>query len=320
MNLIPVTSSPFIIGPYSRTISANTSNYNVYTAFVAKYAVPPASVVLEVTVNPGVVVSASSTATAAMVWGTAWTGTPLFTLINNGTIVGKGGNGAYKTNSATDGGPALTLSAIAQAVSIINQNGSIFGGGGGGGKGGFGNFFFPSGGYGSGDDASFGNGAIYVGSSNGGGGAPGGIGSSSSTGFFAPTSYAYIRNSTMGDQALSNTLGYITVTPAFQEMTVSQLAGVGVDGSTSTFGVGGHSFIAFGTLGNIDSGSGGNGGDFGASGNSGNSPTVSTYDPAASHVIAGGTGGGAGRAIYLNGGTVNFISGSASPHVKGAVS
>jgi hypothetical protein len=65
--------------------------------------------------------------------------------------------------------------------------------------------------------------------------------------------------------------------------------------------------------GSSDAGTGGDGGDFGAAGSAGSSPTGFALD------IAGGAGGAAGKAIELNGGAANFISGSGSPNVKGAV-
>ena len=93
-NLVDKTSSAFnIADPYTLTVAADTSYYNVYNAFVAAYGTPPTSVALNVTINSGKIVSATSTAAAAMTWGSSWTGTPTFTLINNGYIIGACGNG-----------------------------------------------------------------------------------------------------------------------------------------------------------------------------------------------------------------------------------
>lgn len=63
-------------------------------------------------------------------------------------------------------------------------------------------------------------------------------------------------------------------------------------------------------------GAGGDGGDWGVAGAAGVSPTGQDKD------IAGGAGGAAGKAIEANGGAgdINFISGSGSPNIEGAVS
>jgi hypothetical protein len=66
--------------------------------------------------------------------------------------------------------------------------------------------------------------------------------------------------------------------------------------------------------GNSTGGAGGNGGDWGTAGSTGASPTTWAQD------YPGATGGAAGKAIDLNGGSASFISGSGSPNVKGAVS
>lgn len=81
----------------------------------------------------------------------------------------------------------------------------------------------------------------------------------------------------------------------------------GVDGSTGplgTFGTGGA-----GATNGATGYAGGSGGDWGAAGAAGAGATPTD-----------GAGGTAGKAIELNGGTANFISGSGSPNVKGAVS
>ncbi len=87
-----VVSSEFTVGAFTLTIAANTSNYNVYNQFVSAYGVPPSDVALVVRVNAGVVVSSLSSS-AALTWGNSWTGTPTFSLVNLGYIVGRGGAG-----------------------------------------------------------------------------------------------------------------------------------------------------------------------------------------------------------------------------------
>lgn len=81
------------------------------------------------TIASGVIISSNTTASAALnISGSFPAG---LTLVNNGTIVGMGGNGAYADSAGYAGGPAL---AVSTAVSITN-NGTLAGGGGGGGAG-----------------------------------------------------------------------------------------------------------------------------------------------------------------------------------------
>jgi hypothetical protein len=116
-------------------ISANTNNYNVFTA-----AGSPAGVAtVTLTINAGVTVSSTSTASAAIDTG-AFTGGSTLSIINNGSILGAGGAGRVGATSNTAnagaagfaGGPALNV----QLPVTISNSGQIFGGGGGGGSGG----------------------------------------------------------------------------------------------------------------------------------------------------------------------------------------
>lgn len=84
----------------------------------------------------------------------------------------------------------------------------------------------------------------------------------------------------------------------------------GSRGRLGTFGTGG----AAASSGSASGGAGGAGGDWGAAGAAGASPTSSTFD------FAGGAAGAAGKAVEPNGGTVNIVSGSGSPNIKGATS
>ena len=86
-----------------------------------------------VTIAPGVYVWSDSTATPALDMGGAFPGG--LTLINNGFIMGKGGDGGYLQAdrvtyvAPTPGGPAIALTG---PISIDNAGGYIGGGGGGG--------------------------------------------------------------------------------------------------------------------------------------------------------------------------------------------
>lgn len=118
----------------ARLISANASDVNM----AALFGNPVAAGTYVLTINSGVRVTASSTATAALTTGTFPAGSTV-KIVNNGYIIGAGGaGGSSPTTIATGGaggagGPALWLST---SVSLDNTNGAIYGGGGGGGSGG----------------------------------------------------------------------------------------------------------------------------------------------------------------------------------------
>ena len=129
------------------TISANQTNYVLNTAKVTGYLAGITDVVL--TINSGIYVSSNSTAGYALDVDTSWTTGDTVTIVNNGFIVGRGGNGGsgrgglfqgssntWDTSTGgsapTVGGPALR----AQRAVSVNNAGTIGGGGGGGGGGG----------------------------------------------------------------------------------------------------------------------------------------------------------------------------------------
>lgn len=120
---------------FNLTISANTNNYVLNTAKVAGYVAGVSDVIL--TINAGVTVSSSSTGLHALDVDTSWAAGDSVTIINNGTITGRGGDGGRGSGSSAvaasggAGGPALR----AQRPVSITNNGTIGGGGGGGGGG-----------------------------------------------------------------------------------------------------------------------------------------------------------------------------------------
>ena len=85
----------------------------------------------------------------------------------------------------------------------------------------------------------------------------------------------------------------------------------GSNGPNGTFGTGGAGVSSGGG----SSAAGANGGDWGAAGTAGGTATLVI----GTHPAAPGNGGAAGKAINVAGGTVNFVSGSSNPHVKGNV-
>lgn len=124
---------------YAITISADTLNYVLNTAKVTGYSAGLTDVT--VTINSGIYVGSSTTAGIGFDVNTSWAAGDTVTIINNGFIVGAGGNGADGPNrtynsvgiNGAAGGPALRTQ---RATIINNASGTIGGGGGGGGSGG----------------------------------------------------------------------------------------------------------------------------------------------------------------------------------------
>jgi hypothetical protein len=136
------------------TFAANATNQTVALASLSGYIAGKSCITI--TINSGVYVYSTSTATPAITFTGGTTGDAL-TIVNNGYIMGMGGAGGGHSNSAGSGGNAISLS---YPATINNTNTSAYiGGGGGGGRGGF----CPDG--------------------QGGGGAGGGAGGSSAEGY-----------------------------------------------------------------------------------------------------------------------------------------
>lgn len=108
----------------SITIAADTANYVLNTAKVSGYSAGKTDVTL--TINSGVFVFSNSTGSYALDVDTSWASGDTITIVNNGVIVGRGGNG-----NGGAGGPGFRAQ---RAVSINNAN-RIAGGGGAGGHG-----------------------------------------------------------------------------------------------------------------------------------------------------------------------------------------
>ena len=115
----------------SVTISANTVNYVLSTSVVTGYVAGVTDVTL--TINGGVFVSSASTGTASFIVNTSWAAGDTVTIVNNGTIVGRGGAGGSNGGSGGAGGTGLQ---VLRATSVNNVNRIAGGGGGGGGGGG----------------------------------------------------------------------------------------------------------------------------------------------------------------------------------------
>ena len=169
------------------TISANTQNYDVYTQASASplYTAGIADVTL--TINPGVVVGSSSTGTYALNVPNAFNAGDTVTIVNNGTVIGRGGNGGSGgsgfTNPGGGGGNGGNAVYVNRAL-ILTNNGTLAGGGGGGGGGGGAqnnSSFTPKGSpspSGSGGGGGGGGAGNTAGSGGGGGPSPFGTGGS----------------------------------------------------------------------------------------------------------------------------------------------
>jgi len=169
-----ILSAPGLkLGPkifqFIKTFTSNVQEYNLRTDLLANGwdGVMPVSATL--TVNSGIYIWSNSTSTAAFNTGTIVSNS-IISIINNGYIIGKGGNGgsvptSNRTGSAgLNGGPAMNIN---YPVSITN-NSYIAGGGGGGGSV-------------RGDDSTSSTGGEII-RGGGGGGAGGGNGSGGAVG------------------------------------------------------------------------------------------------------------------------------------------
>jgi len=138
-NMLLGAAGPFL---FFRTISSNQADYNLYNQMIASGWDGQRPVVVNLTINGGVVIYASTTSTYAFTVN----GIPAnssITITNNGYIVGKGGQGVGKGYPNADD-YTLTAPAYANGGTAfytnypisINNGGTIGGGGGGGGVGG----------------------------------------------------------------------------------------------------------------------------------------------------------------------------------------
>ena len=154
---------------FSFTISSNQVDANLRSLAVA--AGWNQSSFVTATINGGVYISASSTGAIALTINGSFPGS--YELVNNGIIIGRGGNGgiggAYAQTPTVGGGGGTAL-AVSTAGSVRNNN-IIAGGGGGGGGAGLS--------YGKYQDSSGGGGGGGIGNSSGGSGGGGGSGAAS---------------------------------------------------------------------------------------------------------------------------------------------
>lgn len=160
------------------SISSPTYNYDVYTNRGPSYVAGVSDIT--VTVSPGVTVGSTSTGAYAMLVPSSFSPGDTVTVVNNGVIQGRGGNGGNGAGSlatAPSGGGGGNALYVNRPVTI--QNNSVIAGGGGGGGGG--GYYQPDKG-GPTAGGGGGGGAGFDGGSGGGGAANGSPGSSASGG------------------------------------------------------------------------------------------------------------------------------------------
>lgn len=114
---------------FNKTISGDVANYNLKQDAINNgwNQVTPLSATI--TINSGIVVYANSTSAYAFDTGNGFPAGSVLSLVNNGFVIGMGGDGGAYNSSGSPGGPALR----AQAALRITNGGTIGGGGGGGG-------------------------------------------------------------------------------------------------------------------------------------------------------------------------------------------
>jgi hypothetical protein len=265
------------------TFGTNTTNASLNVTSISGYIAGRSDIVINV--NAGVYLWSNSTSTPGLTLAGGTAGDTV-TLVNNGFIMGMGGDGGY-TGSGFSGGTALQLG---YPTTVNNTNAAAYIGGGGGGGGGFG-----SSGSGGGGGAGGGTGGI---SGSSAAGAGGGIGASGANAPGFPAG---------GGGGGAGGGGGTSVTSRS-----SAFYGGGGGGRIfpGTGGAGGTGDSTSGAGGSANNAGGSNtircggGGGWGASGGTGN---------------GGRTGGAGGRAVYLNGQTVTWVSGDTT-RIYGAVS
>lgn len=188
------------------------TNYNLFAQ-----AGSPSVPVNVLFVNNGTI-NATSTGSAALVVSGFASGS-IITIVNNGSIIGKGGNGG--AGADTNGNFASAPTAGGNAIGLgndvtIQNNGTIAGGGGGGGGGGYSNSYITgsggdsvrwggSGGGGGRSNTSSNSSGGAAASGIGGSGANGDPGTSSSQGAGGPRTYT--SSSTYGGSPVYNGAG-----------------------------------------------------------------------------------------------------------------
>lgn len=277
------------------TVAANTTNYTLGTAQIPGYVAGKTDVTF--VVNSGVYVYSTNTANAGLTVA-ALNAADTVAIVNNGFILGKGGNGGTYTNTGayvppTAGGPAISISRPV----YISNNSYIAGGGGGGGS-------LGGGGAGGGLGGTDGTSTIQPNMT------PGGAVGSAGTNGSHLVSYSPNYTSGGGGGRILPGVGGTGATITFSQNLLSQGGGAGggggaMSGMASCIGGTGGSGSDTGGAGWIESpfyvGAGGGGGGWGAAGGAG-------YEAADTGSATTFPGAAGGKAVNLNGNTVTWIA------------
>lgn len=140
MHAMVYPSQPGLAGALS---AFNVANVDLRAIFIANGWDGVSPITSTYTINAGVIIYSNSVGLPALTDGAGFPAGSVITIINYGTILGKGGAGGtsygigttYTAGAGNVGGPALKINSAAGIVSV-NNVGTIGGGGGGGGAGG----------------------------------------------------------------------------------------------------------------------------------------------------------------------------------------
>ena len=293
------------------TLAANTTNYTLGTAQIPGYDAGKTDVTL--VVNSGVYVYSTNTNNAGLTIAALAAGDTV-TIVNNGYIMGMGGNGGgtggpgYNPGTivnATNGGTAITIN---HPVKINNTNISAYIGGGGGGGGRSGTVQSTNAG-GGGAGGGVGGYVVYAdGSANSAGGVGGSAGQAGGNGAVKTgTAAGYFHGAGGGGGRIFPGVGGALVTGSFKGALGGNGGGAGGGGAaggvntTWISGAGGSANNPGGAA--TQAAGGGGGGGWGASGGQG--------------ALASAVGSG-GKAVNTNGYAVTWVS-SDTLRVYGAV-
>lgn len=116
-------------------IAGDVLVFNLYDAFVAQWGTPLATDVIPVLVRSGVVIGSTSISTPAFEIDNRFPVGVTISIVNNGVIAGKGGNGGIDVGLPTQTLPENGGDALKAEMPISIENNGIIGGGGGGGAG-----------------------------------------------------------------------------------------------------------------------------------------------------------------------------------------
>ena len=148
-NAVPTTNSDISFSDFYGTtdrvaialsISGEQTGYNIYSNKTSGYVAHATDITL--TIGSNAIVGGTSITGYALDTGTGWQTSDTITIVNNGTIIGAGGNGGdggdsnYNTATGTTPGTAGQNGGHgfrAQHAVTFTNNGAVYGGGGGGG-------------------------------------------------------------------------------------------------------------------------------------------------------------------------------------------